>query len=84
MPRYFLHMHNSTGLIEDDEGQEHPDLASARASAIQSIRSVASEEVRGGSLDLRGRIDITDEAGELLASVPFPEAIALALDEQAT
>ena len=77
MPRFFLHMYNATGRIEDEEGQEHPNLAAARESAILSLRSVACEEVKEGTLDLRGRIEIADETGAVLMTVMFPEAVGV-------
>jgi hypothetical protein len=47
-------------------------MASARSSPRRS----------GGLLNLRGRIDIADRAGKVLAIVPFREAVELALDEE--
>jgi hypothetical protein len=84
MPLYFLHIHNSSGSAQDDEGQELTDLAQARAKAVEGIRSLLAEEVLGGSMDFRGRIEIVGDAGQPLAVVPFRDAVAVQFDEGAT
>jgi hypothetical protein len=45
--------------------------------AIDGIRGYLSHEVRGGQLDLHGRIDVEDDDGAVLASVRFEEAIEI-------
>jgi hypothetical protein len=80
MPRYFLNIRNSSGFAEDEEGQELADLQAARAEAIAGIRSVLAEEIKRGVLDLRGQVEITDEAAALLAVVPYREALELQME----
>ena len=45
--------------------------------AVDGIRGYLSHEVSGGQLDLRGRIDIEDDDGAVLASVRFDEAVSI-------
>lgn len=80
MPRYFFHVHNSFGVAADDEGQDVDSLAEARRIAIESIRTILSEELRNGCLDLRGRVVIADPSGAICATVPFTEAVDLKLE----
>lgn len=80
MPLYYLHIYNGSGFVEDSEGQELNDLDAARAEAVEGIRSVLASEVLKGSLDLRGRIEVVDGRGAVLAIVPFSEAVAVQLD----
>jgi hypothetical protein len=75
MPRFFLHLHNSHGFLEDEEGRDLASLADARDEAVRSIRSLLAEEIRRGRIDLRGRLDIAGEDGEILAGVAFGEAV---------
>jgi len=84
MPHFYLHVHNSSGAAEDDEGAELPDLDAARARAVEGIRSILSEEVLDGRLDLRGRVDIADAEGRVLASVAYAEAVDLQLEDAAS
>jgi hypothetical protein len=77
MARYYMHLFNSIGSIPDEEGVEAADTAEAVRVAAVNIRSLLSEEVKGGVLDLRGRIEIEDAAGDVVRVVPFREAIEL-------
>jgi hypothetical protein len=83
MPRYFFHIHNGLGLTEDEEGQELPSPEAAFAAALDGIRSILSSGVREGELDLHGSLDIVDEAGTLLHTVRFEEAIRVRDDSTA-
>ncbi len=80
MPRYFLHLHNHLGFVCDEEGRELPDLAAARREAVLGIRSLLAEELRRGTIDLRGRLEVASEEGEILAVIRFSEAVDV-LDE---
>jgi hypothetical protein len=77
MTQFFLHIHNSHGEAEDDEGLEAESLSEAREKAVAGIRSLLSAEAANGEINFAGRIDISSEAGDVLLSVPFSEAIAV-------
>ncbi|MEA2998917.1 MAG: hypothetical protein QOK17_750 [Sphingomonadales bacterium] len=77
MPQFYLHIYNDHGEAEDDEGLEVPSLAVAREEAVQGIRSLLYAEVKNGSFNLAGRIDIKDASGTVLLTVPFKEAVAV-------
>lgn len=76
MPRYFFSVCNSDGVLPDEEGQEFADLAEAKAEALRAIRSLVSDECKSaGRVDLRARLNATDESGDMIFVVPFSEAI---------
>ncbi len=77
MPQFFLHIHNTQGSADDEEGLEAKSLLQARELAIAGIRSLLSAEIANGAMDLAGRIDITDATGEVLMTVPFAEAVTI-------
>ncbi len=70
MAQYFLHVHNGTGFTRDEEGQDFADLTAARIGAIDGIRSILSEEVRSGALDLAGRAGVSHPARPHAATHP--------------
>jgi hypothetical protein len=75
--RYHLNIRNGVGLIEDEDGRDLSDLESARREAVDGIRSLVSEEVKKGFIDLTGQIEIVDDDGNLLGIVRYDEAVAL-------
>ena len=81
MARFYLHLFNSLGFVPDREGKELPGLAAARDDAVISIRSIIAEDVKQGRVDLRGRIEIANATQEVLAVVPFTDAVNLRLKD---
>jgi hypothetical protein len=75
MPRFFLHICNGNGFIEDEEGVEAPDAATARQKAIEGLRDVTASELRSGQLNMASFIEIEDEDHQLVATVNFLEAV---------
>jgi hypothetical protein len=75
MPRFFFHLHNRIGAVPDEEGQELPGLEAATSVAVQNIRSILAEDARTGVIDLKGRVDIADERGQVRATVRYAEAV---------
>ena len=77
MARFFLHLINGTGCAPDEEGVELADAQAAKARAVEGIRSILADEAKAGRLDLDGRIEIADESGDIVRSVPFEEAFVI-------
>jgi len=74
VPRYFFNVYNDSTSL-DEEGLELPDLAAARAHAIRGARSIMSDSLKDGRIDLAHHIAILNERGELLLDVRFGEAV---------
>ncbi len=74
MPRFYFHLHNDVD-VPDEGGEELPDLAAARAHAISMARFEVAEAAKVGRILLSHRIDVEDEHGAVLATVPFSEAV---------
>lgn len=77
MPRYYFHICNGTGFVQDEEGLELPDLDAARAEAVRSARSIMASDVQRGMLDLSSFIEIEDENQRLVQTLGFQEAVDL-------
>jgi hypothetical protein len=74
MPRFYFHLYNNV-VSCDDEGKDFPNPGAARQQALSYARDMAAVSVREGHLDLSHRIDVTDQDGDLVMSLPFREAI---------
>ncbi len=75
MPRYFLHIHNAHGKVEDEEGVDVSSLSAASEIAVTGIRDLLAAETKNGAINLNGRVDIANEAGKILVSIPFEKAV---------
>ncbi len=77
MPRYFFHVCNGTGFIEDEEGQEAPDAEAAREIAIKEARLLMAEELRDGVMHLASFIEVQEEGRAEGFVVPFVDAVEI-------
>ena len=75
--RYFFHLKNRTGEVRDEEGSELPDVAAARARALESIRAILSHELQEGRIDLAGHVDVLEAGGRQVLHVEFGEAVEI-------
>lgn len=74
MPHFYFDLYNGHGAVPDEEGSDLADQAAARAMALDSIRSMVSEDVGKGIIDLTGRIEVKDQNHALLLCVNYIEA----------
>ena len=75
MPRFFLHLRYRDEFIEDAQGVEFPDLAAAQADARVAARELLADRMEADSALSDQQFEICDEAGQLLATVPFRDAL---------
>jgi hypothetical protein len=77
MSRYFFHVYSDTVAI-DEEGQELASLSIAREAAIRAARDFAAEEITScGQISLRHRIEVEDENGRPIFTLPFSAAFRI-------
>ena len=77
MSRYFFHVYSDTVAI-DEEGQELASLSIAREAAIRAARDFAAEEITScGQISLRHRIEVEDENGRPIFTLPFSSAFRI-------
>ena len=70
MPRSSTHVRNDDGYAIDREGQEFPDLATARAAAVQGAVDMLCDDLRGRRFDVSLELHIDDAAGTRVATLP--------------
>ena len=76
MPRYFMHLRNSTDELLDPEGVDLVDLESVRKNVMAAARDIMAGDLRNGVVDLRYRIDAEDEVGEVVYTLAFRHAFS--------
>lgn len=77
MPRYYMHICDGTGFVEDEEGVELLDDATARRKATEAARDVMANDLRAGELDFSSFIEVENENRQLLFTVQFTDAVKL-------
>jgi hypothetical protein len=80
VPRYFFHIFDDVVLM-DDEGIELPDAEAARAEALAGAREMMCDQVRNGRLSLHHRIEVEDDRGQAVLTLPFDEAVRIETGE---
>ena len=75
MPLYFFHVRSAAGLEADDLGVYFGGLAEAIADARKArAEMMVDEAIEMKRLDGSGIIEIADETGQVLATVPFVDS----------
>ena len=83
MARYFMHVRDGTDELLDPEGLEFPTLEAMRRAALVTARDLIAGDVRDGRIDLRFRIDVHDETGAIVYSLPFKHALSIIFEGDA-
>jgi hypothetical protein len=77
VPRFHLNLFDDV-IAMDEEGRDYPSLEAATIEAIQGVRDVIANLIKGGQPVSRSyRIEITDETGSLVETVQFGEVMDL-------
>jgi len=74
VPRYYFDVYDDV-IAKDDEGMELPNIAAARLNAIAGARDIIAAQVRHGYLVRSHWIEVRDEAGETVLTLPFRETV---------
>ena len=77
MPLYFMNLRDGTSELLDPEGREFPSLATLRSAVLMTARDLMIGDIHIGLLDLRFRIDAEDDAGTIVYSLSFEDAISI-------
>ncbi len=77
MPRYFLHLRyrdGVNGLAVDEEGDDLPDAGGLREHAEATARDLMRHTRLAAIPDWRAcTFEVTDEAGQIVLTLPFVE-----------
>ena len=77
MSRYFFHVYGDTVAL-DDAGEDLASLTIAREAAVRAAREFAAEQItKRGEVHLRHRIEVEDEEGRPVFTLPFSAAFKI-------
>ena len=77
MPRFYLHVSDSSGFVEDDEGLDLPDAGAARQAAVEGLRDMLAGDLRNGHLNTACFVEIENDHRQLVDTVSFAEAVRI-------
>lgn len=77
MPKYYFHIRKGKELEVDDMGTDFASLELAVSDAKLAAREMISELVIAGEILDGQQFEITDNRGEVVATVPFRSALRL-------
>ncbi|MCL6652682.1 DUF6894 family protein [Agrobacterium rubi] len=77
MSRYYFNIRSGNLLYEDPEGDDYASIEVAVEEAIAASREMTAESVKKGELVIMRTFEITDTRGQVIATVPFSDAIKL-------
>jgi hypothetical protein len=76
LPRYFMHLRGPADETLDPDGVEMPEEA-VNGAALRAARDCMAHDLRAGRIDLASRIDVHDEAGDIVHTLPFAGAVTI-------
>ena len=74
MPRFYFHVRDGKDLIEDEEGNDLPDLPSALAEAEAPAREIMADRLRQGRPSVSPMIEVRDYKGTKVGEFSLPAA----------
>ena len=60
MPQFYFHFRNGAEFLEDSEGRDFADIATARIAGVASLRDILADDVLAGVLHRASAIEIED------------------------
>lgn len=74
MPRFFFDlMHDDQLVTRDHQGTDLPDQEAAEMEAVATWRRIIRERAAGGTDPIHWHVVVLDEAGGVLAKLPYPD-----------
>jgi hypothetical protein len=80
--RYYMQLRDGTDHLLDPEGIEYADIDDLKKKVLSAVRDLMSEDIKGGVVDLRFRIDAEDRDGVIVYTLGFAEAVQIIPDDK--
>ena len=77
MQTYYFHLRDGTDVLLDPDGRPLPSLAAVAGAALFEARAIISADAKGGNISLGQSIEVENEAGELVHSIAFADAVEI-------
>ena len=78
MRRYFMHLRGPSDDVLDNDGVLMSEDAIANA-VLFAARDCMAHDIRAGQIDLKYRIEVQDDDGEIVHTLRFADAVEIVL-----
>jgi transcriptional regulator with XRE-family HTH domain len=75
MPTYFFDLIKGNELVEDDQGDDFADIEAAKLEGLASARELLADAAKKGILATSPVYLIRNAVGDILATIPFKDAL---------
>ncbi len=75
MPRYYLSVRYRDRLFRDEEGKDMPSVIEMKVRALETARDLIRTPFLAIPDWLDCTLEVTDETGTMVLSLPFPDAV---------
>ena len=75
MHTYYFHLRDGTNVLLDPDGRLLPSLNAVEGAALYEARAIISADAKAGRISLRQWIDVEDEAGAVVHTIAFEDAV---------
>ena len=82
MPRYYMQLRDGSDHLLDPDGIEYADIDELKKKVLIAVRELMSEDIKGGVVDLRFRIDAEDRDGVIVYTMGFAQAVNIIPDDK--
>jgi hypothetical protein len=80
--QYYLQLRDGRGQLLDPDGLEYADMDALKRKVLIAAREMLSEDIKGGVIDFRFRIDAEDREGLIVYTLGFAEAVNIIPDDK--
>lgn len=77
LPIYYFHLRNGDDVLLDPEGRELDIRSTVELATLVQARGLISQDALDGRIDLAYHLDVEDEAGLVVHSLPFSDAVEI-------
>ena len=77
MPRYFFHLKDHTEKLLDPQGRVIDSFEDVPRVALNEARAIVADEALSGVINLNQRIEVEDQNGTIVHSLPFEEVVQI-------
>lgn len=74
---YYFHLQDGTDVLLDPDGRDLPSLEAVAGAALFEARAIISADAKAGRIILNQRIEVEDDQGNVVHSLPFENAIRI-------